>query len=321
MRAPFPRFASPAAIVLFFAGLLVADPSTLTMAELLSQGRMNELISALNNRDDAESYNLLSRAYYAIEQWDTAIRNGERAVSLRPDDTNYHLWLGRQYGQKAAAALNPLVAANYAHKAKLEFERAVKLDPSNVPARADLAEYYTQAPAVMGGGTDKARDQAAAVQKYDPATAYWIRSIAAQKDKRYGEAESDLKAAVGVARNPAQYWTNLAWFYRERGRLDDMERAVQAAIAQLEKPAITYYDAANELFEGGRNYPGAVQYLKSYLASGELVEDAPAFRAHYLLGQIYEKSGNKSAAIAEYQASLSMASGFERARKALEQLR
>jgi len=48
-----------------------------------------------------------------------------------------------------------------------------------------------------------------------------------------------------------------------------------------------------------------------------MVEDAPAFRAHYLLGQIYEKMGNKPDAAAEYKASLALASGFAPASKAL----
>ena len=45
---------------------------------------MNEAISVLSNRDDAESLNLLSRAYYAMERWDDAVKWGERAVSLAP---------------------------------------------------------------------------------------------------------------------------------------------------------------------------------------------------------------------------------------------
>jgi len=32
---------------------------------------MNEAVSVLSNRDDAESLNLLSRAYFAMEQWMT----------------------------------------------------------------------------------------------------------------------------------------------------------------------------------------------------------------------------------------------------------
>ena len=60
-----------------------ADPATV---QLLSLGRMNEAISALSNRGDPESFNLLSRAYYAMERWDDAVRWGERAVAERPQD-------------------------------------------------------------------------------------------------------------------------------------------------------------------------------------------------------------------------------------------
>jgi len=274
----------------------------------------------LINRNDAESYNLLSRAYYATEQWDAAIKNAEQAVSLRSGDSDYHLWLGRAYGQKAAEIGNPLSAANLARKTKNEFERAVQLNPANVSARADLSEYYTEAPGFMGGGTDKARTQASQVERLDPATASWIRAIVAAKEKRYGDAEASYESAIASAKNPAPHWMNLASFYRQRGRTDDMENAIQSALRQPNKPAMTYFDAAGELFQAGRNFPLAAQYVQQYLASGQLVEDAPAFRAHYLLGQIYEKSGNKTQAVAEYQASLALASGFGRARKALDQL-
>ncbi len=59
-------------------------------------------------------------------------------------------------------------------KRRAEFERAVQLDPANVPARVDLAQYYTEAPAIMGGGLDKAREQAEQVAKYDAAKAHLI---------------------------------------------------------------------------------------------------------------------------------------------------
>ena len=99
-----------------------------------------------------------------------------------------------------------------------------------------------------------------------------------------------------------------------------MQKAVQTALAQPGMPADTYFDAANELFLGNRDFPDAILYLQKYLASGGLVEGAPAFRAHYLLGQIYEKMGQAPAAVSEYQASLALASGFDRARKALNHL-
>jgi tetratricopeptide (TPR) repeat protein len=309
---------SSAAILLLFlmASISAADPA---VVELLSAGRMNDVIRVLAQRDDPESLHLLSRAYYAIENWDEAVRNGERAVSLRQDDASYHLWLAREYGQKAAVS-SPLKAAGIARKAKNEFERAVLLDPSNVQAHGDLAEYYVEAPAIMGGGLDKARDQAAAVRPYDPAMSHWILGKIAEKEKHWDDAEREYRAGVKVAKDPAEYWMHLASLYRERGRLDEMQRTVQTAIAQPDKSAETYYNAATVLYDGGRDFPAAVQYLKQYLASGQMVEDAPGFRAHYLLGQVYQSMGDRSAAMAEYQAALRLASGFAPAQAALSKV-
>ena len=154
-----------------------------------------KLISTLSNRGDPESFNLLSRAYYAMECWDDAVKWGERAVAVRPQDAGYHLWLARAYGRKAGDS-NPLTAAGLARKAKNEFERAVQLDPANVEARSDLSKYYTEAPAIMGGGLDKARDQAAQVSKYDAAEAHLILAQVAAKEKRYDEAESQFHSAI-----------------------------------------------------------------------------------------------------------------------------
>jgi tetratricopeptide (TPR) repeat protein len=298
-------------------GMIAADPA---VSELLSLGRMNDAISLLLTRNDGQSMHLLSRAYYATERWDDAVRYGERAVAMRPEDAYYHLWLAREYGEKAANS-NPLTAATLARKAKSEFERAVQLDPSSVEARLDLAEYYTEAPAIMGGGLDKAREQAAEVAKQNSAKSHLILARIAAKEKQFPEAENHLRQAISRASDPAEYWLALAEFCRARGRPDDMQKAVQSALAQPNRPAETFFDAANELYLGGRDFPNAIVYLQRYLASGGLVEGAPAFRAHYLLGQIYEKLGQDAAAVSEYRASLALASEFDRARKALSHLR
>ncbi len=296
LRAKF----SVIGLLLLTAVVVAADPA---VVELLSLGRMNEAISVLITRNDAESVHLLSRAYYATERWDDAVKYGERAVTLRPEDASYHLWLAREYGQRAANS-NPLTAAAIARKAKNEFERAVQLDPSSVESRLDLAQYYTEAPAIMGGGLDKARDQAAVVAKTNSGKSHLILARIAEKERQFPEVENQLRQAANETKEPSEYWLELAKFYRVRGRPDDMQKAVQTALARPGFAVETYFDAANELFLGNRDFPDAIRYLQNYLASGGLVESAPAFRAHYLLGQIYEKMGQAPAAISEYQASL-----------------
>ena len=316
MKVLCTKFLSVLLLLPLAASTIGADPA---VSELLSLGRMNDAIAVLGTRTDPQSMHLLSRVYYATERWDDAVRYGERAVSLRPDDAYYHLWLAREYGEKAANS-NPLTAATLARKAKNEFERAVQLDPSNVEARLDLAQYYTEAPAIMGGGLDKARDQAVEVAKENSAKSHLILARIAMKEKQFPAAENQLRQAIREANNPAEYWLALAEFYRVRGRPDDMQKAVQSAVALPNRSAETFFDAANELYLGTRDFPSAIVYLQRYLASGGLVEGAPAFRAHYLLGQIYEKVGQEAAAVSEYQASLALASGFDRARSALSHL-
>ena len=66
--------------------------------------------------------------------------------------------------------------------------------------------------------------------------------------------------------------------------------------------------------------PAAVQFLRRYLALNSKVEEAPAFKAHYLLGTALEKQGDKQAAAQEYRAALSLAKDFSRAQEALDRL-
>jgi hypothetical protein len=59
--------------------------------------------------------------------------------------------------------------------------------------------------------------------------------------------------------------------------------------------------------------------LRRYLSSNT-VEEAPVFKAQYLLGQLFEKQGNAAAAADQYRAGLAIASSFTRARDALKRV-
>jgi TolA-binding protein len=78
-------------------------------------------------------------------------------------------------------------------------------------------------------------------------------------------------------------------------------------------------EAAQILNSTGRNYNFAVDLLRRYLAAGP-VEAAPAFRAHYLLGMLLEKQGDRAGATREFRASLSLAREFGAAQQALNRV-
>lgn len=292
-------------------------------SDLLAAGRVDDAIITINGKlnnapNDAASHNWLCRAYFAVSNWDRAISACERAVALQPSSSEYHLWLGRSYGEKADAS-SFLTAAGLAKKVRNEFERAVQLDPANVPARVDLAEFYLEAPGIVGGGQDKARAQAALVAKLNPAKAHWIQGRLAEKNKDLTSAEREYRAAIEASHGGANAWLNLGLFYRKTGRLDEMQDALKkAADAPLDQPEVLV-DAASTLLRANRDLPFATQLVRRYLASAT-VEQAPPFKAHYLLGTILEKQGDKEGAAKEYQSALLLAKDFGRAREALNRV-
>ncbi len=294
-----------------------------TPQALLSAGRVDEALQILEPQAltsaSAESYNLLCRAQFEVEAWDAGTPACEKAVSLAPENGLYHLWLGRVYGEKADHSIF-LKAMGLARKVHTEFERAVEFSPDDVKARTDLAEFYLEAPAIVGGGKDKARAQAAALAPLDPPSAHWVTARIAEKDKDNPTAEQEYRAAIAASQGSAFAWLNLAGFYRHTNHLDDMEQALRTMETRpLDRPG-ALVDGASLLLRTGRNYPMAARLLRRYIASSTTVEESPVFKAHYLLGQVLEKQGDRAAAAEEYRAALSMAHTFARAQDALKRV-
>ena len=296
-----------------------SDPSP---KELLAAGRVDDAIQTLWQRidrtpTDAEPYNLLCRAYFMLEEWDRGIAACERARNLDPQSGPYQLWLGRIYGEKADHA-GFLSGVGLAKKVRTAFERAVELDPKSWEARTDLAEFYLEAPGIVGGGKDKARAQADALMPLNPGMAHWVQGRIAEKSKDTSAAEREYRAAVAASHSGSRAWLDLASFLRRAKRLDEMEEALRnLESSPLDHPP-ALMDGAGMLLRTGRDLPLAVRLLRRYLLSP--VEEGPAFKAHDLLGELLEKQGDRPAAAEEYHAALTLAHGYVRAQEDLKRV-
>jgi tetratricopeptide (TPR) repeat protein len=292
---------------------------------LIANGHVDEALSALHGQisqtpNDAAAHNLLCRAYFTLGDWDRGIAACEKAVSLAPENSQYHLWLGRVYGEKADR-VNFMAAAGLAGHVRTEFETAVRLNPNNVDARSDLAEFYLEAPGIVGGGRDKAVQQADSLVSLDPAKAHWVNGRIAEKKHDLAAAEAEYQKAIEASHGGAAAWLNLGLYYKHRERWDDMERALMHVRgAPLQDRPDALVDAAEILLRTQHNLPEAVQLLRAYLNSDSKVEQAPAFKAHYLLGSAVEKLGDKQAAAAEYRSALALAHEFHPAQEALQRV-
>lgn len=291
--------------------------------DLLANGRVDDAIVSLNHRlqqdpDDAEAYHLLCRAHFDFQDWNSAVSACERAVSLDPKSSRDHLWLGRAYGEKADSS-SFFTAVGLAKKARGEFEAAVQIDPSNAEARSDLAEFYLEAPGIVGGGRDKAAEQAEALNALNSSKAHWIKGRIAEKNKDKTAAESEYRAAIAASHGRGIDWLNLAFFYKRTHRLDEMEHALRQAVAAPPEQPEVIMEAGETLVRANRNLPLAMEWLHQYL-SGPMVELAPAFKAYYWLGQAQEKQADPSAAMRSYRTALALATHYSRAQEALNRI-
>jgi tetratricopeptide (TPR) repeat protein len=310
-------------VPVFFFLLLVGSASAATSArQLLATGHVDEAIQTLQQQiarsaSDAESQNLLCRAYFMLEEWDRGIAACERARNLDPRNSLYHLWLGRIYGEKADRA-GMFAAAGLASKVRTSFERAVELDPGSWEARTDLAEFYCDAPSIVGGGKDKAREQADALMPLNPAMSHWVAARIAEKRKDSAEAEREYRAAVAVSHSGGRALVDLAIFLRHANRIDEMEQTLRGLESGPVDRAEALMDGASILLRANRDYPLAARLLHRYLEAP--VEEGPAFKAHDLLGQVLERQGDRRSAADQYRAALALAHGYTRAQEDLKRV-
>jgi tetratricopeptide (TPR) repeat protein len=290
--------------------------------ELLAAGHVDEVMQSLEQQishssNDAEAYNLLCRSYFMIDEWDRGIPACERATALDPHKSLYYLWLGRIYGEKADH-VGFLSAANLVSRVRTSFEHAVELDPRNSEARADLAQFYLEAPAIVGGGKDKARAQADALLSLNPAAGHLMLARIAAKEKDNAAAEREYRAAIAASNSGARAWLDLAIFFRHAHRLDDLEQALRTMESSpLDHPE-SLMDGASLLLHADRDSPLAIRLLRRYLASP--VEEGPVFKAYEMLGQLLEKQGDRRAAADQYRTALALFHNYTRAQEDLKRV-
>lgn len=287
----------------------------LRLADAALQSGDADLALALLNAlpSSAETHNMRCRVYFTLERWDDAANECDQAVRLDGQNSNHHLWLGRALGEQADSA-SFLAAYSLAKRARVEFEQAVQLDPRNGEALADLGEFYTAAPAVVGGGVGKAQALLPLLEKADPARAHIMLAGIAQSRKDFGTAERELKQATTISEHPAFAWMSLASFYRKQQRWGDMEAAVENGYkaAQHDQHAgVALYNGASVLAHSKRNPTLAVKMLEEYLASYPRTEEGPAFEAYTRIARLKAEMGDKNGASEARLAALKLAHDYK----------
>jgi tetratricopeptide (TPR) repeat protein len=234
------------------------------------------------NPKDAAIYELMGRCYYGLADFKKATETLEHAVAMDSSNSNYFLWLGRAYGRRAETSAF-VTAPGHANKARANFERAVALDPRNLPALNDLFEYYLQAPGFLGGGFEKASALAEKIRPLDPIEYHFTQARLAEQRKKFNDAEAQLRRAVDLAPRQAGRIIDLAKFLAKHGRYQESEAAFQTAHKIEPHNHKLLFEQAATYIETNRNLEMARALLKRYLDASLTPDDPPRQEAERLL--------------------------------------
>lgn len=280
---------------LFLLPLVVfAAPNEAALEEvraLFAAGRLPETIAPLEKLhaqapDSVEAALLLAQAYNGVGRRDQGIELLEPFVAAHPDDPRL---LGLYAGQcmlRAGELGTSFRALRLARRGSAMMERAVTLAPDEIGYREGLVDFYRQAPAIAGGGLEKARAHADAIARLDPVRgAAWQASIL-MEEKRYAEALAACDAALAARPDDYVALFTLGRTVSECGlRLADGDAALRRCLAMIPK--------ASEPSHAG---------------------------VWYRIGLIAEKKGDLAAAREAYGAALKREPTFNRPAEGLKRL-
>jgi tetratricopeptide (TPR) repeat protein len=262
---------------------------------------------------------LLGQNSYRERKTDEAIKHFERAVEMANDSSVTHLWLARANVQaipQASFLRQPILA----RRALTQFNRAIELDPRSVDAHEDRAIYYMYAPAIGGGGMDKARAEADVVRSLNAYRGALVRGEIEDHDKNFKAAESEYVALVASYPDSASPFNRLVGLYNGAGRYADAFRVIDARLATRHDDTWATYQLGRTAALSGERLEQGAAALRRYMRAASFQPGATEAHAHLRLGMILEKSGDVSAARVEYEAAIRLDPKLDDGRRALQKL-
>ncbi len=297
-----------------------AAPSVAAAKQEFQAGKFGAAIQTLRGAGaagkSAEASYWMERSYYELRDFDNAVAAGEEAVRLAPQNSDYHMRLGRSYGGKADRDHSFTLA----RRVKKEFEEAVRLDPKNIQARRDLAEFYMDAPWIVGGSKDAALDQVNAIAALDPLQGHLARAAFFAAEKKNDQAEAENKQVLAAHPQHIGAYAEVAGFYLREGRVAELRSTVDAAAkVRASDPRLAYFRGVAAVLSGS-NLAAGEQDLKSYLANPPWSDWPSQAAAREWLGRLYEAEGKRADAAEQYRAALHIDPARRSARERLKKL-
>jgi tetratricopeptide (TPR) repeat protein len=264
---------------------------------------------------------LLAKSYLEMQQHDAAIKSAEKAVAIEAQNSLYHEWLGRAYGEKADHA-GWFSAISLAKKTRREFEMAVQLDEKNFSARQALIEFDCSAPGLVGGGEDKALPQIRQLAEMDAAEGHYAAGNCRRQKKDFAAADEEFTKALESDPKSAELIFDIGDYAVKRGQTERLIAVADAGerVAPGDARAKFYRGVALVLKK--ENPEEAERLLKEYAERAPTRSGYPRpAAAHAWLGRLFEDQNKMEEAAREFENALKLDPKNKMAQEALKRLK
>jgi tetratricopeptide (TPR) repeat protein len=343
-------------MVPFAAQASEANPATLIHNGHYKQARPLLEHELHKNPNNADALVLLARVHLAYNEYDDALKLLRQAAKLAPSNSDVHVYLTEAYGQKIDHA-GTFEKMGMAKTIRKEAERAVAADPTNLDALESLMEFHIEAPGMVGGNKDIARELAARIAELDAVRGNFALAAIAEHEKQYDQQkEFQLKAvkanprsydaligaaqlylnqrfidyraaaefaarAIAVDPTRARGYSLLAQAYAALGKREELNALLERAEAQVPDDLAPYFYAAQSLLSTQTDSALAEQLLRKYLTQPPEGEAPTLGEAHWRLGQALARQGKNEDAQREMEDAVRINPDLKDARKELERLK
>ncbi|MFN9030025.1 MAG: tetratricopeptide repeat protein [Betaproteobacteria bacterium] len=269
--------------------------------------REAQRLLAINSSD---ATGLIALARLGAQVGDKALYPGvaaaERCVEAHPQNAQCHGALGQTLGRKAVEA-GMLAGVRYAGRIRSSFERAVQLAPHSLEARLDLNSYYLMAPALVGGGVDKARRNTQEFARLQPALAELAWAQIEVTEDKLAEAAARLERMPV----PEERVARAAWIETMEGvgyqhlrhkRFEDAQRAFELGAQKLPRQA-EFARGLGRVAQEQKQFERARKHFDHALS----LAPAPDARIYFRLAQVLEQLARPAEALRHYEQARSIA--------------
>ena len=255
------------------------------------------------------------------EQFAAAVPLLEKCVAAEPGNSKFHQWLGRALGLQAAQN-GILSGALSVRRVKAELEKAIELDALNLEARQDLAIMYRAAPGFLGGSNAKAAEQVRFIRQHDPALASQLDGDFLFADKKWEAALAAYQESARLHPRP-MIQVRISLVYQNKEDWTQAFAALDRALALDPNFPFALYQVGRTAALSGLQLDRGEKCLRTYIAMPvrEDLENPSLAAAHFRLGNILEKKGDRSVARSEYETALAIDPKQKLAREALAKLK